>query len=337
MPPSQPPPPPIYPLYNTTYNLHRLSPLHAFHPSLLPTHTTALHEILTGSTLRGVRIGLSPTDAALSRAGALQRVSMRPLRSPSAWDAVHAAELDDTAVLDEEEGGWGVIIEIVYEKANYTAILLRDISASSNTNSANEGGEFAHLPLLLTRLPPPLRTTLLDFLATRFDTRASPLHLSSSFLKGALGGYIDALIAGGGDVKGAVGDVVVSLAFPTGDVGEGGELKSIDITIPRADLDGFLERGTNTTTSSTTAPAPHEQQHPLWTSLSKHLSSHLSLSLSNPSVAVTKIACGAFVMAREGRVKVSAPGGGRGRGKGRRGCWVGWLAGRGGRGEGFAW
>ncbi|KFY82662.1 hypothetical protein V498_08510, partial [Pseudogymnoascus sp. VKM F-4517 (FW-2822)] len=296
MPPSQPPPPPIYPLYNTTYTLHRLSPLHAFHPSLLPTHSTALHEILTGSTLRGVRIGLSPTDAALSRAGALQRVSMRPLRSPDAWDAVHAALRDDTAVLDEE-GGWGVIIEIVYERANYTAILLRDITASS----VNDGGEFTHLPLLLTRLPPPLRTTLLDFLATRFDTRASPLHLSSAFLKGALGGYIDALIAGGGDVKGAVGDVVVSLAFPTGDVGEGGELKSIDITIPRADLDGFLERGTNINTSTTTTtptlttapPAPNDHDHPLWTSLSKHLSSHLSLSLSNPSVAVTKIACGA--------------------------------------------
>ncbi|KFY62929.1 hypothetical protein V496_04329, partial [Pseudogymnoascus sp. VKM F-4515 (FW-2607)] len=152
---------------------------------------------------------------------------MRPLRSPDAWDAVHAAELDDTAVLDEEEGGWGVIIEIVYEKANYTAILLRDITASDTTNSVNVGGEFTHLPLLLTRLPPPLRTTLLDFLATRFDTRASPLHLSSSFLKGALGGYIDALTAGGGDVKGAVGDVVVSLAFPSERAGggEGGELK----------------------------------------------------------------------------------------------------------------
>ncbi|OBT68720.1 hypothetical protein VE03_01652 [Pseudogymnoascus sp. 23342-1-I1] len=307
MPPSQPPTPPTYPLYNTTYTLHRLSPLHSFPPSSLPSQATALHEILTGSTIRGVRIGLSlPEDASLSRAGALRSVSMRPLRSPDNWAAVHAAaEPDDTALLDrggEGDGGWGVVIEIIYEKANYTAILLRDINATASVSTVGEG-EFTHLPLLLTRLPPPLRTTLLEFLATRFDTRASPLHLSSAFLKKALGGYIDALTAGGGDVKSAVRDVVISLAFPGAE--EGGELKSIDITIPRDDLTSFLERGR--TTDISTAANEQEQEHPLWTALQIYTTTHLALSLSNPGVAVTKIACGAFVMAREGRVKISAP------------------------------
>ncbi|KFZ17268.1 hypothetical protein V502_04647, partial [Pseudogymnoascus sp. VKM F-4520 (FW-2644)] len=299
MPPSPPPPTPTYPLYNTTYTLHRLSPLHSFLPSSLPSHATALHEILTGSTLRGVRIGLDTSSDALSRAGALRSVTMRPLRSPAGWEAVHAVdEPDDTDAVDEE--GWGVIIEIGYEKAGYTAILLRDINGS-----VVEGEEgFTHLPLLLTRLPPPLRATLLEFLATRFDTRASPLHLPSLFLKKALGGYIDALVEGGGDVKSAVRDVVISLAFPAGGAMEGGELKTIDLTIPRDDLTGFLERGhstSTTTTTPTTAAAKETAEHPLWTALQTYTTSHLSLSLSHPSVSVLKIACGAFVMAGEGR------------------------------------
>ncbi|OBT49670.1 hypothetical protein VE04_09729 [Pseudogymnoascus sp. 24MN13] len=221
MPPSPslsgPPQPPPYPLYNTTYTLHRLSPLHAFTLSSLPSHATALSEILAGSTLRGVRIGLDTSDVSLSRAGALRSVSMRPLRSPDGWAAVHA--LEDTGIEEDGEGGegWGVIIEITYEKATYTALLLRDIHnspATTTTTTTEREGGFTHLPLLLTRLPPPLRTTLLDFLATRFDTRASPMHLPSDFLKNALGGYMDALGEGGGDVRGAVREVVISLAFP---------------------------------------------------------------------------------------------------------------------------
>ncbi|OBU00457.1 hypothetical protein VE01_01490 [Pseudogymnoascus verrucosus] len=328
MPPSPslsgPPQPPPYPLYNTTYTLHRLSPLYSFTLSSLPSHTTALSEILTGSTLRGVRIGLDTTDVSLSRAGALRGVSMRPLRNPDGWAAVHAAaEPDDTGIggggEDGEVGeGWGVIIEITYEKANYTALLLRDIHnspATTTTTTTEREGGFTHLPLLLTRLPPPLRTTLLDFLATRFDTRASPMHLPSDFLQKALGGYIDALVAGGGDVRGGVREVVISLAFPAGGAGDageggGGELKNIDITISRDDIVNFLERGRNTSTTTTTntpTPPTTTEHHPFWTALHTYTTTHLSLSLTSPSVSVVKIACGAFVIAAEGRVKISAP------------------------------
>ncbi|KFY80399.1 hypothetical protein V499_00748 [Pseudogymnoascus sp. VKM F-103] len=319
MPPSPslsgPPQPPPYPLYNTTYTLHRLSPLHAFTLSSLPSHATALLEILAGSTLRGVRIGLDTSDVSLSRAGALRSVSMRPLRSPDGWAAVHA--LEDTGIEEDGEGGegWGVIIEITYEKANYTALLLRDIHNSPAPSTTTTTDEFTHLPLLLTRLPPPLRTTLLDFLATKFDTRASPMHLPSSFLKKALGGYIDALVAGAGDVRGGVREVVISLAFPAGgagDAGEGGgrELKNIDITISRDDIVNFLERGRNTSTTTTTntpTPPTTTEHHPFWTALHTYTTTHLSLSLTSPSVSVVKIACGAFVIAAEGRVKISAP------------------------------
>ncbi|OBT77479.1 hypothetical protein VF21_05275 [Pseudogymnoascus sp. 05NY08] len=326
--PPNPPPTPTYPLYNTTYTLHRLSPLHSFTLSSLPSHASALSEILTGSTLRGVRIGLDSSDVSLSRAGGLRGVSMRPLRSPDNWAAVYAAVEPDETAREGGEGegeGWGVIIEITYEKASYTAILLRDItspssapSTSSSTTNGPEGG-FTHLPLLLTRLPPPLRATLLDFLATRFDTRASAMQLSSSFLKKALGGYMDALVGGGGDVGGVVRDVVVSLAFPGTGAGEGGEggggLKGIDITISRDDIPNFLSRGR----TANTATANKTNDHPFWTSLHTYSTKHLALDLSNPSVSVVKIACGAFVIAGEGRVKISTPSEGRGEREGAEG------------------
>jgi hypothetical protein len=264
---------------------------------------------------------------------------MRPLRSPDGWAAVYAVE--DTGLEEGGEEGWGVIIEITYEKANYTALLLRDITSSPTSSPATttEGG-FTHLPLLLTRLPPPLRTTLLDFLSTRFDTRASAMQLPSAFLKKALGGYMDALMGGGGDVKGVVRDVVISTAFPiggnggAGGAGEGGEgeLKAIDITISRDDIPNFLERGrnsatstTSTTTSTSTTTAARADEHPFWNALHTYTTKHLALDLSNPSVSVVKIACGAFVMASEGRVKISAPtDGGRGEREGAEGV-VGML------------
>ncbi|OAF56303.1 hypothetical protein VC83_06791 [Pseudogymnoascus destructans] len=275
------PPAPVYPLYNTTYTLHRLSPLHAFTPSSLPSHAAALSEILTGSTLRGVRIGLDTSNASLSRAGALRSVSMRPLRSPDGWAAVHAAAEPD---------------EIPRHHHNRRGI---------------------HTPPPPTNpSPPPLRTTLLDFLSTRFDTRASPMQLPSPFVKKAMGGYIEALVAGGGEVRSAVREVVISLAFPGV---EGGELKNIDITISRDDIPNFLQRGgssitTTTATSARTSPAQPEQ-HPFWTALHTYTTKRLALDLSNPSVAVAKIACGAFVIAAEGRVKISAPAEREGRGE----------------------
>jgi hypothetical protein len=237
---------------------------------------------------------------------------MRPLRAPDAWAAIHdAGEGDDTVDMGGEGEGWGVIIEIVYEKAEYTAILLRDINTPTATN---QEGEFTHLPLLLTRLPPPLRATLLDFLATRFDTRASPLHLPSAFLKKLVGGYMDAITAGRGDVKGAVRDVVVTLAFP--EIG-GGELKTIDLTIPREDIPEFLSHGSSTSTTNTTNTTTDE--HPFWNSLHRYVDKHLALDMQSPQVAVVKIACGAFVIASEGRVKISFPGAGEGEREGAEG------------------
>ncbi|KFY34137.1 hypothetical protein V494_07024, partial [Pseudogymnoascus sp. VKM F-4513 (FW-928)] len=287
---------PIYPLYNTTYTLHRLSPLSSLPPSSLPAHARALQDILTGSSLRGVRIGLDASDTALSRAGALKSVSMRPLRSPEGWAAIHTT--DETTLPDDtdEDGSWGVIIEIVYEKAGYTAILLRDITHPPPSSAAD--GAPTHLPLLLTRLPPPLRTTLLEFLTTRFDAHASPLHLSSSFLKKALGGYIDALSASGGDVKNTLRDIVISLAFPPDpnietDDGGRGDLKGIDVTISRDDVSEFLEHGN---TAAGEAP-----EHAFWAALGKYTSHHLALDMSHPATEVVKIACGAFVVAKEGR------------------------------------
>lgn len=70
-----------HPLYNTAYNLHRLSPLYTgsyspFTSSQLEKYARSLRDILAGEVLRGVRVGLADDDdSTLARVGGLQSVT----------------------------------------------------------------------------------------------------------------------------------------------------------------------------------------------------------------------------------------------------------------------
>lgn len=72
------------------------------------------------------------------------------LRKPPSWTQTIAGSGDQVRVHDEED--------------------------------ANKNEDFAHFPLLLTRMPAPLRAVLVDFLSTTFDCRISPLHLGTRTL-----------------------------------------------------------------------------------------------------------------------------------------------------------
>lgn len=115
-------------LYNTTYTLHRISPLHAFPPltqDALKPHAKHLTSILRGDVLRGVRVAAADTDdaAALTRAGKLRSITFIPLTK---WTH-HNAEDDDEDTEEEEEeekDSKGAVISIIYENTTYTAIFL---------------------------------------------------------------------------------------------------------------------------------------------------------------------------------------------------------------------
>lgn len=288
-----------YPLYNTTYTLHRLSPLHAF-PALasaidLTHHAKSLLSILRGDVLRGVRVrDDADADDALGRAGRLKSVAWEAL-PPLGRDDDDEDEDDDD---DDNFDPQGVVITFVYEKAVYTSLLLAAPSPSS-------ASPFTSLPLLLTRLPKSLRETLLAYLAATFDTLPSPLPLDSGALKNMLEAWLAADPGPGKDVQ-----LVFEAPVPS--------LKAITITVPRVDVARFVKRGNGL------HKAAEEQggEGPFFTALRCYAGTAMGLDIA--ALGVMKVACGGFVLGvgthgAAGKVKVFAPragaGGGEGSGK----------------------
>ncbi|RAL61090.1 hypothetical protein DID88_010431 [Monilinia fructigena] len=118
-----------YPIYNTTFALHRASPLYIGEKTLndmnLQIHARRFRDILAGDVLRGVRVGLGFENDNLARVGALQKVVWKVLKVESDW----AVEDTTREALDLSESenthNRGILVEVSYEKANYSALLLR--------------------------------------------------------------------------------------------------------------------------------------------------------------------------------------------------------------------
>lgn len=315
-----------YPLYNTTYTLHRLSPLYHGTAPLLDDATLAQHarrfrDILKGDVLRGVRVGIGGNDEGLGRAGVLQDCRWTLLGNERAWAEQDGGggvyEADDVRV-DEIAG---VLAEIQYEKSTYTAVMLR--SWQEKEAVTDEG--FTHLPLLMTRMPAPLRETFLDYLSTTFDTRPSPIKLSSAFLTSSLENYLQDLTSGGDRLQSStnlttiVKDIQLTLVFspPVAP-----SLKSLEITISQDDILRFITRGKklvqhqqtpeDTTLLRKRKFSSIENQDlarlgPFTAALSRYTNAHLAMPLTHSDISISKIACGIFVLGAEGKVKIFAP------------------------------
>lgn len=266
-----------HPLYNTTYTLHRLSPLHAF-PLLtsatdLTHHAKSLLSILRGDVLRGVRVR-DDADDALGYAGRLKSVTWEALPPPE-----HNSDDDDD--FDPR----GVVITLVYEKAAYTSLLLAAPSSSL-------AGPFTSLPLLLTRLPKSLRETLLAYLAATFDTLPSPLPLDSGALRNMLEAWLAADAGSGKDVQ-----LVFEAPVPS--------LKAITITVPRGDVPRFVRRG-----KGLQGEVEQGGEGPFFAALRHYASTTMGLDIA--VLGVMKVACGGFVLGAgahgtSGKVKVFVP------------------------------
>ncbi|KAI1206030.1 kinetochore complex Sim4 subunit Fta1-domain-containing protein [Annulohypoxylon truncatum] len=276
-------------------------------PSRLDLLSRRLRDALVGDVVRGVQVGLGPEGdggAALGRTGALYGVEWRWVdaerilgdRGRGREGSVELGNGDG----DGDEGGEGgrrrsgtrvMCIELRYENARFSALLLPDLggedgSAGSRDQlswtwkmdeegttgsraSEAEKGAFLHLPLLLFRMPAPLKSVLVDFLSSTFDCRISPLALGTRSLISSWEAWLSDNGSNNGR-KALSKDVLITLGFHieppepkpkalgSGGSGEGegngGDqvqkseqrqlgLKSIDITIPAADVHRFLRAG----------------------------------------------------------------------------------------------
>ncbi|KAJ0383118.1 hypothetical protein COL922a_011142 [Colletotrichum nupharicola] len=370
------PPPPFF---NTTFSTHRASPLYvganALNYPRLQTLSQRLRDTLVGDVVRGVQVGLEGSDSSLGRAGPLEKVSIRWVGVDALLGGAEDADADLSRDLsrdfgsDSVEGGSqgkkrALVFEMRYENALCTAVLLPlltnttpdppnglqsndkiEIPGLLNGTTSTDDRHFLHLPLLLLRMPAPLKTIITDFLAGTFDCRISPMSLGTKSLTGAWERWIqDAGLPSKGPLA---KDMVLTLGFyiPPPESAEGEDkqdpeplgLKAIDIIIPSDELERFTKEGRalgKAAGSKRKASAQgyeddarkrkrlaggksdegwawreegeKEQQQPFIEAIGAYLDKHLALNLFHPGVRVTKIACGGFVLS-EGRVKVCMP------------------------------
>ncbi|KAK1981508.1 kinetochore complex Sim4 subunit Fta1-domain-containing protein [Colletotrichum cereale] len=373
------PPPPFF---NTTFSTHRASPLYVGANALtfprLQTLSQRLRDTLVGDVVRGVQVGLEGSDSSLGRAGPLERVGIR-------WvglDALLGGALDADADLSQDLGSdvadgdtegkkRGLVFEIKYENALCTAVLLPaladktrgarqdglaanklEIPGFLGDGSSEEDKHFLHLPLLLLRMPAPLKSLIVDFLSSTFDCRISSMRLGTKSLTAAWERWIeDAGLPSQGPLA---KDLVLTLGFyvPPPDTSDGNEdqpseglgIKSVDVIIAAEELRRFTREGKSLAKAAETTQrkatrqgyendqrkrkrlaggkadegwgwiedGDGEKQEPFLRALGAYLDKHLALNLFHPGVRITKVACGGFVLS-EGRVKVfSPPGGGDG-------------------------
>jgi hypothetical protein len=307
-----------YPLYDTTFSLFRVSPLYTgsnlpLDNTILRQHAQRFRDILAGEVLRGVRVGLAPDESALARVGALQTVTWRLLLEEEAWsveDPTQSVVDDATMTIAANRG---TVLTVTYEKIAYRAILLKDkreIGEDMAMAAAQDGEPGCHhFPLLLSKMPSPLRDTFTHFLATNFDARVSQLQFSGKFLTDTFEHYLsDISIEGDGEpmdligrgrvLRSVVKDIVIIVGFNLPTVSA--VLKTIDISIAREDLPRMLARGTSIERSD-------GEQSPFFNALVTYIQEHLALDLRHANVKILRIACGAFVLGGEGKIKISQP------------------------------
>ncbi|KAK4446888.1 kinetochore complex Sim4 subunit Fta1-domain-containing protein [Podospora aff. communis PSN243] len=213
------------PFYNTTFSAHRVSPLYIGKQKLTPrrleTLAHRLRDMLVGDVVRGVEVGMEGDFLGLGRVGSLEAVEVR-------WVALKG-------LLDLGRGREGS----------------RDLGEEEDEGEE----EFLRMPLLLMRMPVPLKGVMAEFLATEFDCRVSALRLGTRSMVRSWEGWIR---TAGLPTKGPLAkDVVVTLGFyipPKEGVEDADEeeeeegsgqmgLKSIDVFIPAAELRKFVDAG----------------------------------------------------------------------------------------------
>ncbi|OGM40128.1 hypothetical protein ABOM_011808 [Aspergillus bombycis] len=293
-------------ILNTSWTLHRLSPLHhetefpslLDNPEALKVYANRLRDQLTGNVLAGFQVGTSAPSTeedTLSRTGALKNCT---------WEAISSLALE-TSNTPHPGNPCGILVVLEYENITYKAALLAPEGSHSRKTST-------YLPLLLTRLPGPLRQTFISFLSANFDTYCSVFRLPSQFLCAGLASYLDALTQGRDRewatsraiLEDVVKEIQITVSFSTN---VAPDLRSLNINIPRGSIKSFL-------------PVTGDSNQPsgsILSAVSSYIEQHLAMDLdlagssakdspARKHVRISKIACNGFVLGAEGKMKLVA-------------------------------
>lgn len=290
---------PPYPLYNRTYNLYRISPLHHGSTALLDqrslrTHAKRLKEQLKGDNVRGVQVDYAAADDT-AKLGPLDECAWEMIGDEDAWIDRYRQSLEpDASQLAPSSAGRvdkvrGIEVTLEYEKQSYNALLLRDPDVASSPDG------FTSLPLLLVKMPGPIRDIFLNYLRTAFDAHVAPLKLPSTFITSSLETYLKHLSSSSStqSIQDVIRQLHVQLAFPTTTT----LLKHVEITIAGPHVAGFVSRG---------KLLPNGRDKPFTRALSQYLKTHLALDMAHSKAHISRISCDSFHLGTE-RLKLAAP------------------------------
>src|SRR5579871_3379504 len=122
-----------YPLYDSTFQLYRRSPLYNGQSPLLDNlnmHARRLRQILNGNGPAAIH--LSDDLNVRSNFGHLKSCSWELLSDEAQWERVHQEELDEDEISMVEEvssrDARGAYINLEYERGKHCAVLLGDAS-----------------------------------------------------------------------------------------------------------------------------------------------------------------------------------------------------------------
>ncbi|CAN8101734.1 unnamed protein product [Discula destructiva] len=300
-------------LLNATFTTHRASPLYLGGPDTPLTQarlhvlSQRLRDLLIGDVVRGIEL-TNAEDGLLRQTGALEAVSwgwvrLEELLGRNVSGDEDAADTSLESAADSLGGGGGsgggagaggspgkrraLQLSLQYERGEYAALLLPSLGSEAHIGMPDvEGADgfamrqgldddatFVHLPLLLLRMPAPLKAVICGFISRTFDCCISALGLGTRSLVGALEcwlGESTALAPPLGQGAGMMAkDVMVTFGFyapsvlrskesssanmrsgggADDDDGDGAKvstmgIKAIDVTIPTAELHRFVKVG----------------------------------------------------------------------------------------------
>lgn len=288
---------PPYPLYNRTYNLYRTSPLHHGETPLLDEKTLRYHakrlkEQLKGDNVRGVQVDFASAED-IAKLGPLEECSWEVVGDEDAWidrhlqDANRDASQISTSAASARARGIHVSLE--YEKQSYNALLLHDPDVIQSPHG------FTSLPLLLVKMPGPVREIFLNYIRTSFDAHIAPLKLHSSFITASLETFFKNLSSSTStqSIRDVIRQLHVQLSFPNTTA----LLKHIEVTIAGSDVSGFVSRGK-------LIKDAHDK--PFTAALASYIEKHLAIDIANSNVQVSRISCNSFNLTTE-RLRLAAP------------------------------
>ena len=263
-------------LFDLPLSLYRLSPLH-FSPNKPVLPNLKYYANLIAKHFK--RVGPYTN----SKVGTLKRCKL-------------VSQDDEECEESQTHRFRGILIQLEFEKKTVPAFLLR-----AHDTGPKDSETCIYFPLLLSSVPSPGNEILLESLAATFGTYLCPLKLSTQFLQQSLDDCLDfSLKKGRKYMEQAIEDISFTLDF-TGDIQP--SLKGLDFSIKREDLFGFIERGHTLLAQKDMGPSG-EKLGAFTTAVRDYMHHNLAMDLSHKSISIAKIACGSFVLGKDGKVKL---------------------------------